>query len=224
MQDATTIQAKFSALTGPLKAKLPERDATFLGQLSDSISRWGWTEGRERVIAAMYDRVTRETVPTSTVDVSAIVDLFKVAGARLRYPAITLKPEETTYPIRISLAGPKAREPGTIWITSIDRGYDGRRAYYGKITPQGSWVPSQSILRMGDQDKLAAFLAMFAVNPARVAGRHGHLTGRCCFCNRALSDQDRSTKVGFGETCAKHWGIHQMWRDAAKEAVYGEAA
>ncbi len=42
------------------------------------------------------------------------------------------------------------------------------------------------------------------------AAEFGHLTGKCVFCRRALSDE-RSMKVGYGETCASNHGL--PWGD-----------
>ena len=55
-------------------------------------------------------------------------------------------------------------------------------------------------------DKITDLLTRFAADPAKVASEHGALTGSCCFCNKALKDE-RSTQVGYGSTCAKHYGL-----------------
>lgn len=41
---------------------------------------------------------------------------------------------------------------------------------------------------------------------AEEAARLGHLTGRCVFCSRKLTD-DRSTEVGYGPICADREGL-----------------
>lgn len=45
-----------------------------------------------------------------------------------------------------------------------------------------------------------------AVDPEGTAAAYGHLTGACCFCRRALSDE-RSVSVGYGPVCADHFGL-----------------
>lgn len=213
-----TLDDKLKALNGDLCNSLPARDRAFFFQVSESIRRWGWTKGRERVISDMYARVTAPKPIVETIHlVGAIIDMFKTAGLRLKSPAITIQPDHLSYPVRLSLAGASAREPGTIWITGITRNSFGRRAYYGKITPEGAWVPTPAIIARGEADIIGAFLIAFAANPSIIASRWGHKTGRCCFCNRGLTDV-RSTEAGFGETCSKHWGLHNLWMTAHKEA------
>lgn len=55
-------------------------------------------------------------------------------------------------------------------------------------------------------EALPSFLETFANAPARVAADYGHRTGRCCFCQRDLSDE-RSVDVGYGPICAEKWGL-----------------
>jgi len=49
-------------------------------------------------------------------------------------------------------------------------------------------------------------LKALAENPAAVAAAYGKLTGNCCFCGSNLSNA-RSTGVGYGKTCAEHYGL-----------------
>ena len=55
-------------------------------------------------------------------------------------------------------------------------------------------------------EAISARLKEFAASPAKIAADHDRLTGRCCFCNTVLSN-DKSTAVGYGETCANHYGL-----------------
>lgn len=55
-------------------------------------------------------------------------------------------------------------------------------------------------------EALPQFLETFAKAPAQVAADYGHRTGRCCFCQRDLSDK-RSVDVGYGPICAEKWGL-----------------
>ena len=53
-----TLDDKLKALNGDLCNSLAARDRAFFFQVSESIRRWGWTEGREQVISDMHARVT----------------------------------------------------------------------------------------------------------------------------------------------------------------------
>jgi hypothetical protein len=68
---------------------------------------------------------------------------------------------------------------------------------------------------------LVALLERFAKEPAKVASEFGRATGRCCFCNAALTDA-RSTAVGFGPVCAETWSLKDQWKVAA--SVFAAAA
>jgi hypothetical protein len=68
----------------------------------------------------------------------------------------------------------------------------------------GTYQPSNAA--NGRTEAITARLRAFAAEPARVAKDSARLTGRCCFCNLALKDE-RSTAVGYGATCADHFGL-----------------
>jgi len=133
-------------------------------------------------------------------DLSRINAMFDRAKAHLKYPAIVLEG------FRVSVAGARAKEPGSLTITSIDRtGTDkfGRpaRDWYGRVSVTGTFHPARNApADLGDK------LRRFAADPVGEAAAFGHLHGACCFCARALSD-DRSTTVGYGPICADHYGL-----------------
>ena len=75
--------------------------------------------------------------------------------------------------------------------------------YVGKIM-DGKFMPLSlpSTVRLSISDKLMAI----AKDPRGEAVGHGHLHGNCSMCRKRLSDE-RSMKVGYGQTCAKNWGM-----------------
>jgi len=133
-----------------------------------------------------------------------VVNLFKGAGEKLKYPKIRLLLENET--IVLSLAGAKSSMPGAVVIKD-DGGFDGK--YFGRVSPEGVWNPGRAT-HAGNSASLLALLAGLANNPAKVAAEFGHMTGKCCFCDRALEDE-RSLAMGYGPVCAKNfkqpWGI-----------------
>jgi len=157
------------------------------------------------------------TAPTPRVtaaigDLSGILRLFATAKEHLKFPAIVMA-VGLDQPVRISLAGEKAKQPGSLTVTSGHRDEETGRAYFGRVTLDG-----QLDARREAPVGLAAAIQAFAKDPAGVAAEHGRLTGRCCFCNQALQDE-RSTAVGYGQTCAKHFGL--PW--GARPKAFAEA-
>ncbi len=138
--------------------------------------------------------------------VAGIIELFDRAQRHLRRPAILLRGPDGD--LRLALAGARARVPGSINVTSADRG-----DWYGRVTRDGVYEPC----RRYDAATIAAVtrgLRAMAEDPAGQAAAYGHLTGACCFCNRALTDE-RSTTVGYGPVCAGHYGLPWGEREAA---------
>lgn len=138
-------------------------------------------------------------------DLGGINALFDNARQHLRFPAIVMSVPAAAMTVRISVAGNSAKHPGTLNVTSGEKpGLDERRAWYGRVMKDGSYVASvtASVSALAISERLMAF----ARNPAGIAAEHGRLTGRCCFCNKHLQDE-RSTAVGYGKTCASHYGL-----------------
>ena len=150
----------------------------------------------------LYSTQRPAAQPTETVgDLSRIVSMFDRARQHLRFPAIVLDG------FRVNVAGQRAREPGSLTVTSVERTHPSRfggdltRQFFGRVTRAGVWEPSR-----GAPEGLGPKLRAFAADPAGEAARHGRLHGACCFCNRALTDE-RSTAVGYGPICADHFGL-----------------
>ncbi|HEV8503700.1 MAG TPA: DUF6011 domain-containing protein [Casimicrobiaceae bacterium] len=139
--------------------------------------------------------------PTQAVgDLSGILAIFNTARRHLKHPSIVLDG------FRVARAGDSAREPGSLTITSVERTHTDRfgndaRDWYGRVSLDGTFQPArQAPADLGEK------LRAFAADPAGVAAAYGHLHGRCCFCNTALTDE-RSTSVGYGPICADHFGL-----------------
>lgn len=139
-----------------------------------------------------------ETVPVNATGIEA---LLRSANKRLKYPAIKLRTEDGTF-LRISIAGAKSTTPGAINIAGEGSWPD--RTFYGWIKG-GAYVPHHSASQKTATAIGVALLA-FAADPAGVAAAYGKRTGACCFCSRRLDDA-RSVEVGYGPTCADHYGL-----------------
>jgi hypothetical protein len=149
-------------------------------------------------------------------ELSGVLALFAKAKTHLKFPAIVLGVPEIDntqdvegFTLRLTIAGPRAKVPGSVTVTTQDRVWnrfeqEDQREWLGRVTVDGTYQPSRAA--NGRTEAIVRRLAELAANPAKVAAEHGRLTGRCCFCNTALSDE-RSTAVGYGPTCADHFGL-----------------
>lgn len=162
----------------------------------------------------------QQTRPVANVgSLSGIMALFETAKAHLKFPAITLSVPACNETIKVSLAGSQAKVPGSLNVVSMTqedqpfRGGHSRKHWYGRVHRDGRYEQADAVPAIAER------LAQFAADPVGVASEHGRLTGRCCFCNTALSDE-RSTAVGYGATCADHFGL--PWGERPKQ--FGTAA
>lgn len=163
------------------------------------------------------NKLAHEAVaPKPVVDVgelTGIIALFDRARQSLKTPAVVLNVPELAHlneggGIRISVASERAKFPGSLNVTALDRtilgDYGPSRAWYGRVHTDGRFECSGRAAN--DVVAIAGKLAAFAADPAGVAAEYGRLTGCCCFCNRPLKDE-RSTAVGYGKVCATRFGL-----------------
>jgi hypothetical protein len=145
-----------------------------------------------------YPTADRHTLPS----VSGVVALLNVAkSAGLQFPKLWLQ-LPGAMPLRISIAGENSRTPGYLMLT--DGGPFGANRYFGRISPAGELELGRDAPPV--RAALIDLLVELAFDPAKVAADFGHLTGNCCFCNRKLAD-GRSVTVGYGQICAKKFGL-----------------
>lgn len=198
-----TIQALEAALP-----KLSGRDKEFAASLVAQFARKGSLSDKQLPwvdkLVARAEQGAPEAVQVG--DMTGIKALFDRASKHLKFPAIVLHVAEIGQSVRINVAGERARFPGSLNVTTVDKGADDRRGWFGRIQRDGRYECSQAIEGTPEASAIAAQLVRFAANPAEVAAEHGRLTGHCCFCNLALTDE-RSTAVGYGKTCAKNFGL-----------------
>jgi hypothetical protein len=152
-------------------------------------------------------------------NLSGIVAVFATASRHLRHPSIVLDG------FRVSVAGARSRNPGSLKVTGIDADVVSRfggmtRKWFGSVSLAGVFQPGQAA-----PEGLGEKLRAFAANPAGEAARHGRLTGRCCFCNHRLGEGDdrRSVEIGYGPDCAEHFGLPWGTR-AAREVAAARSA
>jgi hypothetical protein len=166
-------------------------------------------------------RVAPEPKPAAKAvgDLSGILALFAKAKQTLKFPAIVvgvpvLLPNGewerdgegnlvfSGASLRINVAGERAKVPGSLTVLDADKNGNNRRDWLGRILTDGTFEPGFK----GNGPSVIKRLREFAADPAKVAGEDGRLHGRCSFCRLPLKDE-RSTAVGYGPICAKHFGL-----------------
>jgi len=184
--------------------KLNERDQSFAYSLLSALR--GLSDKQMYWVEKLGEKATQpkpEPVSINVGNVTAIIDLLERAKEHLKFPSFVMGDRDVA--LRVSIAGQRAAVPGSITVVGADKDVDGRRPWYGRITRDGGYEPSLK-LSANEQTAIAGMLQQFAADPAGEAGRYGRLHGHCCFCNLPLSDE-RSTEVGYGGTCAEHYGL-----------------
>lgn len=140
-------------------------------------------------------------------DMSGIIALFDRAKAHLKVPAIVLGVPGGHPAIRVNIAGPTAKVPGSLTVLEDDRDpATGNRRWLGRVLTDGTFQAAWEIGAGERKQATIARLEAFAADPSKIGAEDGRLHGRCCFCRIRLTDE-RSTAAGYGATCASHWGL-----------------
>lgn len=127
-----------------------------------------------------------------------VFDLFDSAISRsLQYPRIRLMADNGEVVV-LRVAGPRSQFSGEILVVAEGR-YPS--TFYGHIDRSGVLHESRHVTQA-----ISNLLERFGKDPRRAAFESGRLTGCCCFCGAKLSDAI-SVALGFGEQCAKNFGL-----------------
>ncbi len=205
MDESTVTTGGRVAMLEKIMPLLTGRDLEFAESLVDQHRRRGLSAKQGAWVTRLIDRATMP--PKGPAEIGAaftgVIELLDRAATRLKHPKLLVS--VLGQDLRLSIAGANAKVPGSITLTSAGRDGDGNREWFGRVTREGVFEPSGAIdARTGTA--ITAALKALAVDPAKAAADYGHLTGVCCFCGLALSDE-RSTAVGYGPTCAAKWGM-----------------
>lgn len=191
---------------------LSKSDRDFAASLVAAHNKYGYLTPKQAPwVTKLIERAESPTVPAPVAEVgefSGVTALFEKAAKKLKYPAIVLQ-LATGQELRLSRASNESQNPGYIYAKVAG-------IYAGKISPAGALF-GKIIQPMVD------VLKNLAADPAGVAAAHGKLTGKCCFCNSALTDK-KSTDVGYGPVCAKHYDLPWGSTPAANSAISAEHA
>ena len=186
----STLSAKLAA------GEVPARDKDFMSSLVTQSKR-GLSERQWYWVAKLAEKFTTPpAAPVQVTDFGRVYRMFNAAKAHLKHPKVRLNVDGQE--ITLYLSGPASRVPDVVNVVNRDT-----NGWYGRVYPDGRWERGSASQNM---EGVLTMLDKLAANPEEVAAAHGKLTGNCCFCSRALSD-DRSTDVGYGPVCAKRYGL-----------------
>lgn len=180
----------------------------FPSDLYESWRKWGGlSPDRNTWVHVLVVEAENPPAPV-VVNAAGLVELLDLAARKLRYPKIRLKTASGVN-LKLSRAGDRAAKPGSINVVNEDKfDDDGRPLWLGRVTRDGTLEGG----RLVHNAEVVALLSALGDSPADVAAKYGKVTGHCCFCCKPLND-DRSLTVGYGRTCAGHyglpWGVHE---------------
>lgn len=225
MTQATTPEMSAhdaAALLKPLLHKLSPKDAAFAQDVMASTAKHGNTAGRANALIKLLKIATgQEAAPApeqaKVGSFGGVYALFAKAKEHLQWPKIRLQLKDGD-PVVLALAGPNSKTPGIVNVTD-GRGY-GVNVWYGRVAPDGVWTKGGKVAPERAAE-VHGLLTKLAEKPAQTAAEYGRLTGRCCFCDRPLKDE-QSTAAGFGPVCAKNYGLSDVRKEALP--VLAEAA
>lgn len=196
----TSVFESHEAAFGALAAKVRAgdfRDSSFPSSLLDQMRRKGLSEGQLFWLHKLAQPESARPRPTAaeSINMSGLRALFERASKHLKRPSIVLA-VGAGFEVKIAHAGPGSRYPGSLMVSSPEFG----GAYYGRVTGNDFFAGKD------DMPAVRNLLHKMSADPVKTAAEHGHLTGKCCFCNRHLEDE-RSTEVGYGPVCADKFGL-----------------
>lgn len=190
--------------------KLAPKDREFAQSLLRGAERYGSFTAKQTywvdtLIKRANSGATSSADRTEFVgDFKALTTLFDRASGNLKQPAVVLR-IDGPWDMRISVAGGKSSEPGTLAVTDNTKVYGETGRYWGRIRRNGEMTYSQEVSPNARQNIQKALQA-FAADPIGEATKHGRLTGKCCFCNKPLT-VEKSVARGVGPDCARKWGL-----------------
>lgn len=176
---------------------------------------WFWlTQHAERFKPKTPEQ--RDTGNDVSSALTFIADLFVYAiGSGLKNPMIRLHYRDRRFKIYLSAKGTVCIKTGRIHPETHDP--IGDEEYMGCLIDgrfliardryqdreSGRWVDGP-VRELSETEQ--SFLAELQLDPVEFFAKCSKDMDRCCYCGKALEDE-RSKVVGYGATCAKHWGL-----------------
>ncbi len=177
------------------------RPNNFMESLAETFGDRGtWSDGQRPWAHLLANQTTKPKPEPKLSDQSfpELVEMLHTAAEHLKFPRIVVHFDEGT--IKLNIAGPRARTPGSLNVTDGGRYPDA--FFYGRIHQEtGRFESSKNC-----PDWVIDTLVKFNENPAEMASLQGSRYGNCCFCGLELKTNE-SLEVGYGPVCAEHYGL-----------------
>jgi hypothetical protein len=193
-----------------LETNLPNlmpNDQTFATSLLNQLDARGLTDKQLFWFCKLAERSTNpgeERAKTQIGELKGVMTLFAFAAQHVISPTIIIavEVENDIHQYRLSVAGDRARVPGSINV--VENGGD--RIWFGRVLQSGDFEESP---RVDVPKDLIPALKRFAADPGGFATESAKLTGRCCFCRKPIGEGDdpRSIARGYGPICASNFGL-----------------
>ena len=158
-------------------------------------------------VAVAFGKVG-EAAKVAAAGMAQLSAMLANAGKHLKQPAILLKVKQDVllapgcgYKVPTTIKVKKQKYGDGYAVTSGD-GY----FFYGFLSSEGVFAPKPKYMGTGIDFAVAETLKEFAADPVKMASSYGHLSGKCCFCAKGLTDS-KSTSVGYGPVCASHYNL-----------------
>jgi len=181
--------------------RLSDRDQLFANSLLNQVKR-GLSQKQAYWLGVLVSRTNTSKNTKNIVELGSFTKVRGLLGHAkkwIKFPKIRLYLDENTT-IQLFISRENTKYPNMVYVTKA-KGYK----WYGYIDKEGKWTTSYN---MKDEftARLTKLLVRLAENPIAVTAEHGKLTGTCSYCGHTLTD-NRSTDVGYGPVCAKHFGL-----------------
>lgn len=182
--------------------KLPARNQDFAADLVQTFSNTGSLSANQRGwVNKLINRV--KGAEPIYGDFKAVRVMFRIASANggLQYPKVRLMTKGGQF-VQLNF---NAEDSDKVKVFVDGWQGHGFRKFAGLIE-DNMLKPWDGRFGMLMNDDVKTLLQDFSMDPAKVAKASAGILGCCSFCGKRLSDE-RSKEAGYGQTCAKHYGL-----------------
>lgn len=187
--------------------RLPPKDQTFALSLLQQQSRTGKLSAKQWPwVTKLVDRIDHPqpvTEARNLGDQTALRAMFATAGAKIKFPHLLLRHDcgEYAETLKLWIAGARSSQPGSLSVVTTAT----NREWLGRVHQDGTWTPGHTRSAI-EYDSVADLLSELIAAPTAFLADNGKSAGACCYCGTELTDA-RSVAAGYGQTCAKKWGL-----------------
>ena len=183
---AWVVSATWSAFYQELLAKAKQYGELSERQLAAIVSGYAKQQARDVVRTAERTERAASAPSIELARIRALLDSALSNGIK--------KPILRCGDLAISIAPVTGTNAGSLYVKDAGN-------YAGKINSEGKFLA----VREARAD-VGTELQVLAADPLAALSEHGHKTGQCSCCGRALTEAT-SVKLGIGPICREKWGI-----------------